>query len=686
MATESITQFPALPAGQVASDDLLPIVDVSDLASPGGTTKNVLWSSLYQAANQHNAIYNVTDPAYGAVANGATNDTPAFLLAANALDTGPIPGGGLFFPGTANTYYALGTAFVLPKRASGNNFTRWYALRGDGRGAPTLAAITGLANLPIIDASGVSSSVYNFYREITDLNLGGASIAQVGIDMRYNQHFKLENLFINGLVNGSGTAFGVRSYGAICSQFRDIKVHNGQGHGIGTDDDSANFFNANLIQGCSFLALTGDGFHGGGGVSGCSFTGNTFESCQYGMYFSGYSSGASWVGGNYFEQNKFADLYLGAVTLMGALTVEANYLNGYTSATADATYSPVKIKFANACNILRNQVAQIADGKPASGYYFLDANISGGSITDTTVANNRVIGLSSTTPPNQVYNLPGSWANNRNSVIDPVFAPFIQSNINRLNLLDGWTITLTGSSAAVLSASPIYGNAATRMTKNAGACQISTTFVPTAEMVNRFVTVSVPVRARISSKNISVIITPNGTSPQATTINTSTLANGDTTIISALAFVPSNATTLDVTVILTDDLGDFDVGGPCLYVGATPWYAPPQVTYQTGTWTPAPTNLTVVGTPTYTGTYTKIGRRVFCELHVVSTTTTASTANSTAFSGLPYPVTRPSVNMACSIAGQSFGNCVTFTDNNVYTPTWAANANVYVTFSYDTTS
>lgn len=684
MATESITQFPAL--GNVAANDLLPIVDVSDLSSPTGTTKKVLWSSLYQDANLRNAIYNVTDPAYGAVANGVTNDTPAFLLAANALNTGAIPGGVLFFPGTANTYYAVGSVFVLPKRTSGSNFNQWYALRGEGRGAPTLAAIAGLADLPIIDASGTSSSVYNYYREITGLNLGGASIAQVGIDMRYNQHFKIENLFINGLVNGSGTAFGVRAYGAICSQFRDIKVHNSQGHGLGTDDDSGNFFNANLVQGCSFLGLTGDGFHGGGGVSGCSFTGNTFESCQYGIWLSGYSSGASWIGGNYFEQSKFADLLIGAVTSMRNLTVETNYLNGYTSAIADATYSPIKIKFATSCNILRNQVSQIADGKPASGYYLLDANISGGLITDTTVEHNRVVGLSTDTPPNQVYNLPGSWVNNRNSVIDPAFAPFVQSNINRMNLLDGWTVTLTGSSTAVLSTSPMYGNAATRMTKNAGACQASTTFVPTVEMRNRFVTVSVPVRARISLKTISVIITPNGTSPQATTLNTSTLANGESTIVSALAFVPSDATTLDVTVILTDDLGDFDVGGPCLYVGATPWYEPPQVTYETGSWTPSPANLTVVGTPTYTGTYSKIGRRVFCELHVTSTTTTASTANSTAFSGLPYSVTRPSVNMACSQAGASFGNGITFTDSKVYTPTWAANANVYVTFSYDTTS
>jgi hypothetical protein len=58
--------------------------------------------------------------------------------------------------------------------------------------------------------------------------------------------------------------------------------------------------------------------------------------------------------------------------------------------------------------------------------------------------------------------------------------------------------------------------------------------------------------------------------------------------------------------------------------------------YEEGTWTPAPVSLTVVGTPTYTGTYTKIGNYVFIIAKIQSTTSTAATADTTRFTGLPF--------------------------------------------------
>jgi hypothetical protein len=58
--------------------------------------------------------------------------------------------------------------------------------------------------------------------------------------------------------------------------------------------------------------------------------------------------------------------------------------------------------------------------------------------------------------------------------------------------------------------------------------------------------------------------------------------------------------------------------------------------YEEGTWTPVPVSLTVVGTPTYTGTYTKIGNYVFIIATIQSTTSTAATADTTRFTGLPF--------------------------------------------------
>ena len=111
--------------------------------------------------------------------------------------------------------------------------------------------------------------------------------------------------------------------------------------------------------------------------------------------------------------------------------------------------------------------------------------------------------------------------------------------------------------------------------------------------------------------------------------------------------------------------------------------------YEEGTWTPAPTNLTVVGTPTYTGKYTRIGRQVTCIACIDSTTTTAATAGSTSFGGLPFT--------ASAVAGNNGGNGVVvdtntvtqvgsgyiFTANNrFYVTGWTATANIVMSFTY----
>ena len=112
--------------------------------------------------------------------------------------------------------------------------------------------------------------------------------------------------------------------------------------------------------------------------------------------------------------------------------------------------------------------------------------------------------------------------------------------------------------------------------------------------------------------------------------------------------------------------------------------------YEEGTWTPSWTSLTVVGTPTYTGKYIKVGRLVFCQLSIVSTTSTASTANITFFTGLPFAMTASDGNNSTMTAVNntnvtSYG--VGLVNSGVaYTPTWLASSNIVLSFSYMATN
>lgn len=107
--------------------------------------------------------------------------------------------------------------------------------------------------------------------------------------------------------------------------------------------------------------------------------------------------------------------------------------------------------------------------------------------------------------------------------------------------------------------------------------------------------------------------------------------------------------------------------------------------YEEGSWTPSPTNLTVVGSPTYTGRYTRIGNMVFINLRVQSTTSTASTANSTTFTGLPVAPGRNSTVTAvisASVTSADVGLIDTGSSGTIYTPTWAASADVVISGFY----
>jgi hypothetical protein len=128
----------------------------------------------------------------------------------------------------------------------------------------------------------------------------------------------------------------------------------------------------------------------------------------------------------------------------------------------------------------------------------------------------------------------------------------------------------------------------------------------------------------------------------------------------------------------TPSLGSASATGLTLNSGTT------IATYSNGTFVPSWTSLTVVGTPTYTGTYVRIGAAVHCWLQVLSTTSTASTLGTTTFTGLPYAPSANSVITAVNAGGFTLGTGIVSTSSSgtCFTPTWTAASNIIIYFTY----
>lgn len=512
---------------------------------------------------------------------GASDSTAAIQKAVDATVDSAVGGGQVAISGEINSAYNISDSIdITPRSSLGENQEFSYSIAGTSRAAPRVVAKTGLANKPMFAAAGVSLSQLSYYREFRNLYLNGGVIAEVGIDLKYNQHFKVENIFMNNMKKGTGAfAAGLVLDGAICGSIRDFKVHNSEGYGIIAPGGSSNFFNAMLVEGFTALFCGIDGMSFFGGTSGNCFIGLTLESCGgYGARFAGYSTGGNFFGGSYLENNTNGDVYFGDTTYQEHMVFTGNYLNGYIEELAD-DYSPIKVKFGNCLSIVNNQVAQ--PDKAPDGYYIADLNIAGGNIRNSVVAQNMV-GISTnwlaeSTPPNELYNLASNWVDNNNRLDDLTFAPLIRNNILRGRLpYGGWTLGTTGAATVVRIGGGLMGAPAVRMTRNSpDTCNINQTVSLTnyPEYLNRFVTFAVAVLPLVSNKTIVVTAIPDGTDPQTAAITHSTLVASRVRIIYAMCFVPADATQIQLVVDVDNDTGaDFAVGQPCLYVGAQQWY------------------------------------------------------------------------------------------------------------------
>ena len=105
--------------------------------------------------------------------------------------------------------------------------------------------------------------------------------------------------------------------------------------------------------------------------------------------------------------------------------------------------------------------------------------------------------------------------------------------------------------------------------------------------------------------------------------------------------------------------------------------------YAVGTWTPTWTNLTVVGVPTYTGKYVRVGSLAFfiAIINAGGAITTASTAGSTRINNLPFVCLAnfPSALIVTDnlTSNHGIGN-IPYSGINAYTPTWAATNNTII--------
>ncbi len=93
-------------------------------------------------------------------------------------------------------------------------------------------------------------------------------------------------------------------------------------------------------------------------------------------------------------------------------------------------------------------------------------------------------------------------------------------------------------------------------------------------------------------------------------------------------------------------------------------------------WTPVPTNLTIVTGATLTGSYTQVGNLVHFSISITTTGTTASTAGTTTLS-IPFTAAENDLCAAAELTTYtSYGNGIIAGGTmTIFPPTWAPTAN-----------
>jgi len=459
------------------------------------------------------------------------------------------------------------------------------SIRGEDKRGTRLYGATGIEGQTMISLGGYIDGATNYnvgpYRTIADFTLRGTDLASGGIDATRCQYLNFDNVMIDSLVNPSSSvsAYGIKTTSAIVSSWDNVHIGPMEGHGLVTGDGSGSIFNGNVIKNSSFVNIDGVGVFLQGSTAGNVYLGNTYEDCGIGIQFSGFSTGADLIDGGYFEFNKECDIYVGSNTYTKALTIQNAYINGYNPGFDQSTsYTPIRVKFARGLRIMDCMLNNdaLANLSP-NGYLFLDADLPGGVVEHSVIRNGfwrehfsypDDSGLLS----NQIYNISPNWVDYNNSLIDPIFAPFVDSNIITDRLpYGGWTIGTAGGSTIERAGEDYAGMPTAMMTRGTGQCLLTRKIPIPDNYKNTFITVTVPVKGIVTpSANNTLYIDASGASSESaeTTFPNRTIWAWK----SATCYADNDADELTVSITLGTNGSQLVVGQPCIFQGATPFY------------------------------------------------------------------------------------------------------------------
>jgi len=267
---------------------------------------------------------NVQDPAYGAVADGTTDDTAAIQAALDAL---PATGGTVFFPASAHAYLCAGT-LTIPDKVTLQGASGLSS--GSATGSHLAYSGTGARFIDAQNSSGVwlrdlqiTYTSGSFTGIVVDMG-GGNSLATTA-------YGGMERCYVGGVgVRGGSACVDVDK--AIMMAFRDCHFVDAA-YGVRGDLAGTSYANRILIEGCTFGQMTA------AGIGGCSDAWSII-SCEFNPLYGGVAGGIDASAAS--DGVTIAGCWFGNVTAGGGwqvkfagngLTMFGNFVGGQATTT-----------------------------------------------------------------------------------------------------------------------------------------------------------------------------------------------------------------------------------------------------------------------------------------------------------------------------------------------------------------
>lgn len=501
---------------------------------------------------------------FGAIGDNEADDTAALQAMLDSADNNST----FLLPNTGANRYRITDGLIWPDKVG-------VTLFAPGRKGARIVLDGGTTSTDIIARAPATSSGQD--GNINDTAFIGVGFEATGASRHgINLYNMSRSLILNcHFDNLDGAA--IRAVNSLSSVLTGSRI-NGCGDGLLNDAGVWTGLNGWNVAGNYVGTCLRRGIDIQFGMTGTAIHGNVIESCHGGgIRFQQDCHGID-VRGCYFEHNRTAsedglsdlsnatDVEIAPSSFCSAIIVEGNYFNGSVIAS-DFTY-PIRMGFAQKCRISHNFLN--TGGK---WIQFTSANNGSNTIGPLHFLNGAFVApnLSQPTLNFSSSSLQG-FVNSGNEIVGNL-AEHIPANVIRGRWpYGGWSISTSGTGSAIRSGTDILGAPAIFMTRPAAStCSATQTFNIQAHLTGRLITAAIPVTA-IADGTMQVAVAPNGVSPLPASLSESLVTSGRT-IIYANAYVPSGATTIDITLTLTTSLASFIVGHPCLSVGALAFYS-----------------------------------------------------------------------------------------------------------------